>query len=159
MYRWLKRRAEISLLKQMNDDLDRFLLGLKGGDNRDVACVVATAAHIRNNILRDDGVDLLQPLLEESRDPMLAWKMNKLYAQAQKEAPDLAAGVAVWVHTLRAANTPELRLKGRMMWAELARGFPFVETQADDFRQVTGYPLKIEGYESTPNGLEPNLVK
>ena len=60
----------------------------------------------------------------------------------------------VWLHTIRAANTPELRFKGRILWKELARGFPCVDDAADNLFALTGITLNVEGYAAVPDGLE-----
>ena len=140
MFSWLKRKAEISFAKSQKVDVDRFTLGLRGADSDQIALVVAIATHWRN-VLKDDGVDLLDPMSAEQIDPMIALKLNKMIRQVQKENPTFATGLMVWLHTIRTANTPELRLEGRAMWSELQRGFPFAQEAGEDLADITGIEL------------------
>jgi hypothetical protein len=63
----------------------------------------------------------------------------------------------VWLHTIRATITPELRFKGRILWKELARGFPCVGGAAYGL-VVAGFILNVDGYEAVPVGLEDPLA-
>jgi len=91
---------------------------------------VACATDWRHK-LHDEGCDLLDPSICLAKDPMITFRLSNAIGKLQRSGnPQLAAGLMVWVHTLRAMTRPELRTLGRAMWRELERGFPHVEEAA-----------------------------
>jgi hypothetical protein len=60
----------------------------------------------------------------------------------------------VWLHSIRSSETPEIRVRGREMWAELERGIPHADDGADGFR-LLGVNLDIDGAERIPENLTP----
>lgn len=159
MFRWLKRRAEIAVLRQMEEDIDRFLAGLRGADSSELGMVVAVATHWRR-IFEEDNVDFLDPIHAKLANPLIAVKINRLIAKVQKENPELASGLMVWLHTLRAANNPEIRIKGRAMWGELRRGFGEAYQGSLDISEILGIKLHIESeadFWQIPEFLEPDF--
>lgn len=115
--------------------------------------VVAQATHFRN-ILEAQGIDVLNPLEAEQKNILITMQINRIIRDAQKGDPSGAVGWMVWLHTIRAATTPENRLKGRAMWRELARGFPHVPDTVEGLHEIAGVTFHIEGYDKIPLGLE-----
>lgn len=70
----------------------------------------------------------------------------------------MATGLMVWLHSIRASQTPEIRVRGREMWAELRRGIPYARAVATDFQAYVGMVLKIDGVERIPENLWPENV-
>ena len=100
-----------------------------------VGMIVTVAAHWQN-ALRRDGINVLDPMLV---NPAVAWQLNRTIAKFQKEgAPHMAVGLMVWLHTIRAATTPEIRLMARQMWGELSRGFPYVLEAKIELQDLAG---------------------
>lgn len=158
MFGWLKRKAQFSIIKQMEDDLDRFLVSIRGTDAHDIGTVMAIATHWRH-IFKYHGVNLLEPIAAEQKQIFLCREINKLITTSQKNnKPEFASGLMVWLHTVRAATTPEIRLKGRMLWGELRRGFPHVEDGALLVHQLTGVSLETDGYSQIPQDLNPEFA-
>jgi hypothetical protein len=156
MFKWMKRKAELAIVKSAKEDIDRFISMVRGISAEEVGLVVATATHYRNALAKE-GIDLLHPMKAEELDPAIAVKIRRAITAAQKEDPAGATGWMVWLHTLRAANILEIRFEGRLLWSELSRGFPHVEHQANEFALFfLNHPLEIDGYGSIPQGLEPD---
>ncbi|MBI2718162.1 MAG: hypothetical protein HY245_04940 [Rhizobiales bacterium] len=144
---------ELAVAKSSKDDIERFNSMVKGASAEQVGLLVAMAAHYKNSLAKE-GVDLLHPMVAEEKDPLVALKITRLITSAQRGDPANATGWMVWLHTLRAANTPEIRFQGRLLWRELSRGFPYVEAAADDLAQVMNFQLDINDYDMVPEGLE-----
>lgn len=156
MFRWLKRKGQLAILRTMNEDIDRFLVSLEGMDAEAIGMVVACATHWRN-VFSKDGINLREPMMEGRRNPMLAFEINRMIAQAQKADPSMAAGLMVWLHTIRAVTYPELRLKGRRLWGQLRRGFEFAQGGANDLHQLSGRVLDATGHDQIPADLNPDF--
>lgn len=160
---WLRRKIRNAGAKAGAEDLDRFVLSLKGQSDDDLSMLVALATLLRGNFrsqgyLPDRALGVGMPLPEEEMAEFQL-KISKVFRifQEGKQQTD-AAGTMVWLHSLRALNYPELRLQGRMMWAELQRGFDGAETALEDVCQITGKsvpPLAREELRFIPDGLEP----
>ncbi len=118
---WMKRKVYNWALKNATKDLNSTLLILKGQDDIEVAMIVASALTLRINLRRggqplDDALDPGSGMSEMERDfylPQLI-KMHNVFVKEDMLAS--AAGVKVWLHSLRAMIYPELRVLGREMW-------------------------------------------
>jgi hypothetical protein len=154
MLGWIKRKVQIASLKSQNEDIDRFIAGVRGADALQVGMIVAVATTHRN-VLLSKGINLLDPIEAMERHPFFLLQLGGFIRDVQKRnRPEEAPGWMVWLHTIRAAITPELRFKGRILWKELARGFPCVEDAAHDLFVLGGLTLNVEGYGAIPEGLE-----
>jgi len=60
MLGWIKRKAQIAILKSMDEDIERFIAGIKGGSALEVGMIVVQATNNRNFLL-DKGINLLKP--------------------------------------------------------------------------------------------------
>ena len=160
---WIKRKISEASYKLALKDIERFLLILKGQDNNDKAMLLAIATVIRIN-LRNSG-QLPQAILnleasesDHANAQIFVANLVKLYQKIDQKAD--AAGAMVWLHSLRCQGYPELRLKGREVWAELSKGFPLVPDSLTEMLALTGNDLPAEAYqefEFIPVGLEPFL--
>ena len=161
MFGWLKRKVQISSLNAIEEDLDRFLLGLKGSDSSELGLIVAVASHWRNRLETEFGWNLDYPDTVEAQDPTAPLKLVKMIRQNQMGRNDpmnlMAAGLMVWIHTLRASARPELRLKGREMWGELCRGIPHADSAVSIIAQHHGLHIDAHGAERVPDNLQPVL--
>ena len=121
---WIKRKAQLAGIKAAREDLERFVESLRGQSDKEVGAVVAMAAVVRV-ALRQSGL-LPDELLKVTDDPQQAMvqlavaKAIRRY-QAEKRYEE-ATGAMVWLHSLRALSTPEVRRLGREMRRQLHRG-------------------------------------
>jgi len=155
MFGWLKRRARIAVVNSLNADLERFLLSLRGAEPMEIGGVLALACHWRGKLEKHFGWNLDCPDLVIVSDTAGAMKVRQMIREAQEKEPTMAAGLMVWLHTLRATQTPEVRPKAREMWAQLERGLPYVEEAAETLQIVTGYALQTQGADRIPQNLRP----
>jgi len=151
---WFARKVNNWASKRQRKDLEDFLLRLRAMDGEEIGHLVAVATHVRHKI-EAKGHSLLDPL---SNEPWITAGLSKHTVQLQKEG-DLvtAAGLMVWVHTLRAGSHLEIRQLGRNMWRELERGFPHVEDAALGAVVTLGVELNTDGSDSIPLGLNPEV--
>lgn len=129
LIRWLKRRLQLAAIRGGRADLDRFLASLRGMADDEIASLVAMAAISRivmrrHNHLPDWSLAIV-PAHRQPEQARIQWKVSGAIRdmQSQGMTPEAAAAM-VWLHSLRALTTPELRFLGREMWLELQRGFP-----------------------------------
>ena len=71
----------------------------------------------------------------------------------RRACPESAVGAVIWLHSAPAMQQVELRPAGRAMWAQLTRGFPYVEEAAFRYLVATGARLSIDGFDNIPLGL------
>jgi hypothetical protein len=157
MFGWLKRK------RGEDSEMERFVMSLCGAPASDLAVllIVATALRINMRNARHLPPSLLTVgggSKKESLDAHL--KMRGFVREFQKmKQPSDAAGAKIWLYTLDACAVPELRLLGRQMWSELARGFPHVPETFADFVALGADkrlpPGVLDEYASVPPGLEP----
>ncbi len=151
MLRWI-----FSKLQQRQ--IDSYLLKLRAMDADEIGNVVALAAHMRNKFLDETGIDLLDPYAATAVDPDCVIKLSKTADYFQKKGMIgriNAAGIMVWIHTLRATINPDIRMTVRAMWGELSRGFPYVQDGARFFKDITGDTLDLSDAGRYPDGLTP----
>jgi len=138
-------------------EITRFTDALRAMDSEEIGALVATATDLRHTIAAGGGLDLLDPRTVEAIRPTAAQDLNRQIRRMQaRNSQEVAAAIMVWLHTIRAANNPDLRMLGREMWRQLERGFPKVEQAAADLQVVGIRHLNIEGYSVFPLGLSPD---
>lgn len=155
-----QRRTDVA---RAADEIQQFLLALKGMSDEELGTVAAMAALVRvslrqEGVLPDEALGIGAPLSETSEATVRGTiAQTALAMQKQKHA--MASGALVWVHTLRAYHFPEVRLLGRQMWGELQRGLPHALSALRFMEEVTheppppGTPLATQ---FIPVGLEPS---
>jgi hypothetical protein len=144
------------------DEIQQFLLALKGMSDEELGTAVAMAAVVRMSLreqgaLPDEALGIGMPLSESQE---VAVRRNvvqtALAMQSQKHA--MTAGAMVWAHTLRAYHFPEVRFFGRQMWGELQRGFPHALAALKFMGDMNHQPPPLGTALATqfvPVGLEP----
>ena len=156
MFNWLKRKAQLAVINSAEQDIDRFLASLRGASVEELSLIVALATHWRN-VFEGDGVELLDPVAAEKKNPSVGMLLNRYIREVQKSNPTHAVGLMVWLHTIRTANIPELRYKGRLMWQELSKGFNGAYEAGEMLMKMTpGFRLQLSLPEQVPVGLEPS---
>lgn len=144
--------------KTQQRELDEFLENLRGMDKLEIAGPLCLAIDYRNAVLADSGLDLLEPHLAMAAKPSLQWTVNRDIKAAQKGGENgrvLAAGLMMWLHTLRAVRNPRLRAKAREMWGELGRAFDSISDGAILVETVTGFSPNLSGCGRFPDGFDP----
>lgn len=162
MFGWIKKKGLEAVTKAHRADIEKYITILKGMSGDEIGFLVAGSTVFRvinsNGILPAQALDLSARREEISDFVPIA--LNREIQRFQKENRfNDAAMVMPWLHSVRALNDLELRLLGREMWAEMARGFPFAEEGLDQLREMVRLRLP-EGLEAqllfVPVGLEPN---
>lgn len=142
-------------LKSQMKDLQSFVGQLEAMDSNEVGFLLALATHLRNE-LEQEGVRLMDPLIDYPLDPTVVLRLQRLIREFQRAGSmSDAAGLMVWMHTMRVGGQHELRGLARKMWSELARGMPHVVGAAVDVYRLTNKFPNTSGYEQFPQGLTP----
>lgn len=149
--RWADGRQQ----KEIGD----YIRHLRSMDGDEIGWVMAIASHQRQKLETSRGWPLLYPAACWRLEPNIAIKLTQVTLEIQRQnSPQLAAGLMVWVHTIRVlspTSSPELRQLGREMWGELSRGFKHVSSAADQIAAMTGNRPCIDGADNVPDGLAP----
>jgi hypothetical protein len=136
--------------KQQCEELVYYIDMLKGTETGGRAMVVAAATDFRNTVM--ESPEFLNARAEGSD----ALFLHEAYRTAQRmNVPQIAAGIAVWIHTLRAEKEISNRSIAKEMWGLLASSFDEVDEAAEALALfLGGRELNIEGYDRIPYGLE-----
>jgi hypothetical protein len=154
-----KRRTDVA---RATDEIQPFLLALKGMSDEELGTVAAMVAVVRMSLrqqgaLPDEALGIGMPLTE-SQEAVVRGNIVQTALAMQRQKHDMAAGALVWVHTLRAYHFPEVRLFGRQMWGELQRGFPHALAALSFMEKMTHQPPPLGtllASQFIPVGLEP----
>lgn len=156
---WLQNKIGAWATNTQKRELEEFVSRLRAMDSSEIGMIVACATHHRHFLAETRNWDLLEPVLTEMQEPTLAIQLGQYLRALQKAGrPELAAGYMVWLHTVRAASSLDLRDLGRQMWKELARGFLVAEDQGDAAGFILGISFDAHDCERFPSGLTPTPV-
>jgi len=156
MLGWLKQYALKSFTETQKREMTEWIDNLAQANSGEVAVMLCIATHIRNQIELERDVDLLDPIVTSSAKPTFVMFLHGMIQAFQKLGqPSDAAGVMVWLFTLRAGENIALRGIGRRLWRELSRGIPKVEEAELNYYSLTGKMYDTTGYQRIPIGLEP----
>ncbi len=158
---WIKRKINEAGYKSALNDIERFLLALRGQGDEEIGMLLAIATIIRLNLFQSGRLSesVLNFETSESEHVEAQVFVSSLVKEFQgSKQPSDAAGAMIWLHSLRSQGYPELRIKGRELWGELIRGFPYVKDALDEIANLTGkdFPeAAYNEYEYIPAGIEP----
>ncbi|MCE7999080.1 MAG: hypothetical protein HEP70_09500 [Rhodobiaceae bacterium] len=166
MFGWLKKKVLEASADAMKNDIERFIVSLRGADDEEISLMVVLANIIRLNLIEMGKIPLAALDLGISRDESVAYQcdmcsvtlVNTIKQFQKMNQPSDAVGAMILLHSVRALNVPEIRIFGREMWQELERGFPYVDDTLEDIRGLTGNPLPAnidDELRFIPHGLEP----
>lgn len=142
-------------LKQQQKELRSYVTRLSNMDSDEIGGVLAIATHWRHT-LGGEGIDVMHPAATVLSDPAIGIRINRIIKSLQKARrfPD-AAGMMIWIHTIRTAYQPDLRPLARAMWGELRRGMEHVEEGANQYLLMTQTMLDTDNFDEFPEGLTP----
>jgi len=121
---WFRRRNQVAPVEGAREDLERFVDSLRGMSDEEIGKVVAFAALTRVALRKSGALtdELLQiTSAKKQTTAQLAVALVIQRYQAERRFAE-ATGATVWLHSLRALRTTELRHLGREMWRQLQRG-------------------------------------
>lgn len=155
MFRFFKGKFQRWAAKQQREELVYYVDMLRGCDSGARAMVVAAATDFRNVVMQ------APEFLEAQAQGGEIMFLHQMYSAAQESnMSQIAAGIAVWIHTLRAEKELSNRSIVKEMWALLATSFDEVEEAAETMAIfMGGRDLNIDGFERIPFGYEPESLK
>ena len=155
---WFARKTVDIATNRQRKEILVFLESLCAADGDELGLMIACATHVRHT-LEKNGNNLLDPIALVLEQPYFCYTLSKTVIALQKQNKFVAAaGMSVWVHTLRAAAAPELRVLGRAVWRELQRGFAHVRESTDAAGKVSGERMNISGFDIFPIGFIPSVL-
>jgi hypothetical protein len=149
MFRFFTGKLQRWRAKQQREELVYYVDMLKGAEIEARAMVVAAATDFRNVVMKSPEF-----LKEEAAGTEVMF-LHEAYRAAQKsDMGQIAAGIAVWIHTVRAEKELSNRYIAKEMWSLLAASFDEVEEAAESLRLfMGGRRLDITGYDRIPHGF------
>jgi len=152
---WLSNKVNKWASDKQKNELASFVGNLKTMDAAELGYALAIATHFRHG-MEADGHEVMDPIVYTAKNPGFALYLSRMIASAQKAGrTQEAAGLMIWLHTMRAGIRLELRPLGREMWQELERGFPFVHKAVLEGLPISANQPNVSGANEFPAGLNP----
>jgi hypothetical protein len=152
---WLSNKINKWSSDKQREELASFVDNLRAMDAPEIGYVLAIATHIRHG-MEGDGHNIMDPIVYTAQNPGFALFLSRMIIEAQKQGrTQEAAGLMIWLHTARAGIRLELRSFGREMWAQLERGFPYVQQAALAGLPIAATHANITGATQFPAGFTP----
>jgi hypothetical protein len=153
---WFARKFQGWAVGVQEREAIDYLNKLEIMDSDEIAGIVVMAAQFREQFIATDGIDLIEPALALHLKPNLALEIGSIIRDLQRvNAKSYAAGVMVWLHSVRAQTSLEVRAVVRRIWGELERGFPYADTMAHQMA-MRGAPIPASlQFDVFPAGLTP----
>jgi hypothetical protein len=140
---WFDQKIERRRSDRAADQLDQFVIRLKGFDDRELGLVAACVGYTCQTMLKF-GINLMRPGEALLANPTLQTELSRIVLSLQRSGRAMRApGIMVWVHTLRAEQRIELRHLAKQMWGEIERGFPHALDASWDFERLTGKCIPV----------------
>lgn len=156
MLQWAKRNFQAWCLGMQMREMDDWIAKLRDKDSDEVSCLLMLAMHYRNGKLATTGIDLMNPYAAVTTNPFLAIQLVSEIKDAQRRGmPVVAAGIFVWLFTIRAALAPPLRPGARQLWGQLQCGFAGIAKASHDFASLVGGHPDITDAGKFPDGFTP----
>ena len=141
-------------------ELSEFLRRMFEVDGTALGMTAVQAAQFAAFLYADtDGkIDLRSPRAALASRPGLLGELTEIVIQLQRAGHESeAAGIIVWVNTLRAELMPELRPPVKQMWSLISqRGFPHADEEATSYAEIAGRPLSSNNiiFRVVPEGCD-----
>jgi hypothetical protein len=101
------------------------------------------------------GIDLFNPQEAIEKRKTIALEIGADIRDAQKSTLYVtAAGLKMWVFTIRSVMHDELRPVGVALWRQIPRGFLYVRTAAEGVFEATGVRIDLTDCETVPRGFD-----
>jgi predicted amidophosphoribosyltransferase len=151
MFEGFKDRFRMFFVNMMKKEISSFIDRLKVVDDEEVGELIAIITHQRHSFLKTKGFDLCDPVATILKYPTVVINLHNVAKCLSKENYlKSKAGIMVWIHTLRAADNPEMFMKGLDMWCELERGFNHAESGKKAIESKLKVKICIDGYNFNP---------
>jgi hypothetical protein len=156
---WFRRRDQLATVQGARDDLEQFVHSLRDMSDEEVGRVVAFAAMARvalrkSGVLPDELLQIRPDKKQASAQHAVAQVVRRY--QAERRFAE-ATGALVWLLSLRALSTTEVRHLGREMWRQLQRGQLQALTVLQDMRVPSPSNVTLECWR-IPDDLYPSTV-
>lgn len=143
-------------------ELRQFITRVKGLDDDEVGAIVAYATAARgmwDHILSQEkgrSLSLRDPFEVVREVGDINFRLHRIIKTLQQNGKYVeSSGIMIWLHTVRAAENPDIRFLCKEMWGELMRGFPHVMDYYSELSSICDFPVYLEGYNEFPIGMEP----
>ena len=132
MFGFFKNKAYDVTISTMKSDMNRFVQMLKGMDEGAIGSLVVGANWVRKNLEQHgqipNSILTIGPVMDTLKCNQASLEISKAIKNHQQQGNNhLASFMMVWMHSLRSLSSLELVPLGKEMWAELERGFPFID--------------------------------
>lgn len=156
MFKWLREAAESKIIQSHLSEMMPYLRQLNDASDEEVAFLYLTALSYRNVLKRTAGIDLFNPQEAIEKNKVMAIQIGAQIRDRQKSTLYVsAAGLKVWLFTIRCVMHDELRPVGVALWRQLPRGFPYVRALAEQIYETAGIQNDITDLGAVPLGFEP----
>jgi hypothetical protein len=154
MFKWLRETVESKIVQSNLSEMMPYLRELSGTSDEGVAHVYLAALSYRNIYNKTAGIDLFNPQEAIEKNKAIALHIGAQIRDFQRSTLYVsAAGLKMWLFTIRSVMHDELRPLGVALWRQFPRGFPHVCAIAEEVYQTTGVRNDITDFGMVPMGF------
>jgi hypothetical protein len=154
MLGWLREKAEQKIVQSHLSEMMPYLRQLSSISDDEVALIYLHALSYRNITKKHTSMDLFKIKEAIEKNRMLAVRIGKEIRDHQNSSLYVsAAGLKVWLFTIRSVMYDELRPIGLGLWRELPRGFPYVHTLSRQIFEQSGIQNDLTDFGAVPVGF------
>jgi hypothetical protein len=132
VFNWIKKKSLEWSVKTFTKDIEDFLAQTKQIPDRDLPVVLISAAVTRLNLTKNgifpkDLFENTQNYSLEDRSYIISHLISASKNCLKKGQNLNYIGFAIWIHSLRGIDVPEIRDYVLMMWRILSKGLPYID--------------------------------
>lgn len=154
---WFSKKIDSAATASAARELDESLALLRSMPDEDLGLTCVIVNHCRQ-ALEKAGYSVSQPKTLVAKKPGASLALVKMVKDFQRQgAAQMAAGLIIWVHTVRGAYHANENLRPRVLdlWRQLSRGFPHAAKHIDLVQSMVSVPVRLEGHDRFPEGFDP----
>ena len=138
---------------ERQQQMEMFVKSIRERSDADLGYTLLLATHVRHEI-KGMGYDMLMTNMQYELNQQTCARLSQLIQEYKgKQLPPMLYACMIWVYTMNAATSMDLRSLGRQMWRELRRGEPHVTEGVARATAMLGEEPNYSDYNKWPQGF------
>lgn len=138
---------------ERQQQMEAFVKTLRERKDEDMGYTLLLVTHVRHKV-KEMGYDMLLTNMQYDLNQQTCARLGELIQEYKAgNQPPLMYASMVWVYTMNAATSMDMRSLGRQMWRELRRGVPHVEKNIERATKLLDEEPETAGYDQWPHGF------
>ena len=140
-------------IAERQQQMEAFVKTIRERNDVDLGYTLLLATYVRHKV-KEDGYDLLLTNMKYELNQQACAKLGQMIQEFKhNQQPPMMYACMIWVYTMNAATSMDLRSQGRQMWCELRRGAPHVKENLARATKLLGEEPDYTGFDNWPHGF------